>query len=136
MKDVTVEVIGTQYIDGEKDTIRTYGIGTYYEKDGRHYCFYEETRDKEVCRHTLKFDNNCLEMVDKGVSGAKMTFDVANKITTSYAVPGSVMTLEIDTHSYKIVHSKDRIDINMDYEITFNGVVKSQHVLCIAISGR
>lgn len=134
-KDVIVYVTGVQYMDGTEDETKSKGIGTYYEKDGKHYCFYEtfNLHDKNLYKHTLKFDSVEFEMSERGNTGSKMHFNINQVGKMSYNTPGGVMSIDIDTKAYKYNLGEDSIDIHIDYELTFNDTLKSEHRLHVNI---
>ena len=72
-KDVLVSVKGTQYMDGESDTVEVITAGTCHEKNGKWYVMYEETTEgvKEVTRNTVKIHPEKVEVKkgsDRGTS--------------------------------------------------------------------
>ncbi len=134
-KNVQVHIIGTQYIDGIEDKTEIKGLGIYYEKNGKHYCFYEHSdpADKTVYKKTIKFDSCQVEMSDRGETASMMKFDVNNDHSTEYKTVMGLMNIDINTKAYKHSILDNMIDIDIDYELTFNENITSGHRVSIRI---
>lgn len=134
-KDIRIHIIGTQYIDGVEDRTEIKGLGTYYEKSGKHYCFYEhyDSADKTVYKKTIKFDSCRIEMSDRGELASIMKFNTNNNHSTEYKTVVGLMNIDINTKTYKYSILDNAIDIDIDYELTFNEHITSEHRVNIRI---
>ncbi len=134
-KNVRIHIIGTQYIDGIEDKTEIRGLGTYYEKGGKHYCFYEhrDLDDKTVYKKTIKFDSCQVEMSNREEENSTMRFNVNTNHSTVYKTVMGLMNIDIDTKSYKYSFLDNIIDIDIDYELTFNSDITSGHRVSVRI---
>ena len=133
-KEVSVEVKGIQYLDGYQDSTQAKGVGLYYEKDGRHFCFYEEMdyENKVTRKRALKFDKETLILVDRS-DDTQMEFNVNRNCSLKYKTVAGLVDISIDTKAYKYEVLDKIIRLDVDYELTFNESTKSGHKIKIRI---
>lgn len=125
-KDVLVSVKGTQYMDGESDTVEVITAGTCHEKNGKWYVMYEESTEgiKEVTRNTVKIYPEKVEVTKKGLIEALMTYEPGKQYMTNYNTPMGLFVMGTTTNALNIQASEDKLLVEIDYELEMNG----QHI--------
>lgn len=135
-KDVLVTIKGIQQ-DGTGELTRTETVcqGEYYFRNGSHYIFYEESSElsEENTQSTLKLKGNVLELTRKGVTGARMIFEVGKRHTADYATPFGMLQLETDTARILLLEEEDRIRIKAEYNLWANGEQLSECKLTVKL---
>lgn len=117
-KDVIITVVGNQNQDNEV-TLMTQGA--YYNKDNKHYVFYEEQAeaDGETVKNRICFDGTVFEMSKKGAINSHMTFDADNITLTTYQTPYGPIQLEIITNHYELRDKKNVMEMDIYYALSF-----------------
>lgn len=130
-KDVLVRVKGTQYMDGESDSIEVITAGTCYEKNGKWYVMYEETAEgtSEVTKNTVKLMPDKVEVTKKGLLSAQMVYERGKQYMTNYVTPMGVFVMGITTHALKLEETENRLRAEIEYELEMNGQMVSRNVL-------
>ena len=98
-KDVLVSVKGTQFIDGEKDSVEVITNGTWYEKNGKQYLLYEETYEgmQATTKNTVKISPEIVEVTKKGAVSSKMIYELGKQHMSDYMTPMGLIVLGITT---------------------------------------
>lgn len=123
-KDVLIYLHSCQHGKSETDTeeIETVAVGTYYEKNGRHFLIYDEVLegfDKSV-KNKLKFEDDFLEITKSGPLNVRMVFEKNKKNMTSYNTPYGNIMLGINTKKIHISQESDRIVVDVEYVLDMN----------------
>lgn len=89
-KQVLITISGLQLMDGETGRpVEVVTAGEYYQKNGKHYLFYEEAVEgsREHIENRLKIGEGSLEVTKKGLIRTHMVFEKGRKTKTSYETP-------------------------------------------------
>ena len=122
-KDVFVSISGLQFTEGDENTpIEVIAPGMYYEKNGKKYVLYEEVADGSlgVTRNTIRFSEESLDIIKKGVTNVHMVFEKQKKNVTFYGTPYGTIQLGIDGKDIRIEEAPDKVDIYVDYGLEMN----------------
>lgn len=130
-KDVLVKVEGTQYMDGESDSIAIVTAGTCYEKNGKWYVMYEETAEEtnEVTKNTVKITPDKVEVTKKGFLYAQMTYECGKQYLTNYVTPMGVFVMGITTDVLTLEVTENRLFLRIEYDMEMNGQYVSRNIL-------
>ena len=125
-KDVLVSVKGTQYMDGESDTVEVITAGTCHEKNGKWYVMYEETTEgvKEVTRNTVKIHPEKEKNKKKGLIEALLTYEPGKQYMTHYKTPMGLFVMGTTTSALNVQISDKELLAEIDYNLEMNG----QHI--------
>lgn len=104
-RDVTICIRGTQYapaLQGEtpqQESARTETTaqGTYYERSGAHYLFWEERLEgmDAPVQSRLKYRGGCLEVTRRGGMESHMIFEAGKTYCTDYVTLLGTLRMEI-----------------------------------------
>ena len=123
-KDVLVSLRGLQFeqSDGDPEQIETITVGTYYEKNGKHYVIYDEVSEgfDEPTKNRMKFGEHVLELTRTGLVNVHMVFEENRKNMTSYHTPYGNIMIGIDTKQIQISQQEDRITVTVNYALDVN----------------
>lgn len=123
-KDVLISLRGLQFEqnEGEAEQIETITVGTYYEKNGKHYVLYEEVTEgfDEPTKNRMKFGEHFLELTRTGLINVHMVFEENRKNMTSYQTPYGNILIGIDTKQIHLEKEEDRIGVIVDYTLEVN----------------
>lgn len=123
-KDVLVSLRGLQFEQSGEDPeqIETITVGTYYEKNGKHYVLYDEVTEgfEEPTKNRMKFSEHALELTRIGLVNVHMVFEQNRKNMTSYHTPYGDIIIGIDTKQIQISEQEDRITVTVNYALDVN----------------
>ena len=119
-KDVLVSVKGLQTDQFQDNTeLETLTPGEYYERNGSHYVLYEETDEGAMgtTKNMLKFRENHLELIKKGLINVHMIFEQNKKNMANYTTPFGDLLIGIEAEQILIKEEEKRIQIQVDYAL-------------------
>lgn len=121
-KEMSVQITGTHFTDGEKTTVTTKSTGQLFEKNGKLYLKYSETdADTGATRNALvKVFGKTVSVEYKGNTDTLMLFEVGQTKKTTYITPLGSMPLEIRTHALEVDSANDLLHIKIDYEMSLS----------------
>ena len=141
-QDVIVYLTGMQFemgAGGDSEPIETVSAGKYYEKDGKHYVFYDEPVEGErtVIKNRLTFYDRTLEVSKKGPINVHMVFEENKQNLTEYTTPFGRMMIGINTGKMTIDLSKEEeylltADYTLDANYEFLAECKIKIRICTA----
>ncbi|MBD5521927.1 MAG: DUF1934 domain-containing protein [Lachnospiraceae bacterium] len=124
-KDVLISLCTVQSNSGETQEDRTQTLisGNYYEKNGRHYIFYDEVMEgvSKAVKTNVKISENMLEIIRSGPIGVRMLFEENKKNVTSYNTPYGNILLGISTKKINVTVQPDIIEIDLEYTLDADG---------------
>ena len=125
-KDVLVRVKGTQYMDGDSDTIEVITNGSCYVKNGKWYVLYEEIMEElnAVTKNTVKISPDKVEITKKGLIQAQMVYEIGKMNVCNYTTPMGLILLGITTKEIQFRLEEDKLYLDIQYALEMNG----QHV--------
>lgn len=133
-KEIIIEINSTVKSDNGTDDISTSSSGTFIEKDGIFYIFYEEKPEEgSVVKLRITASNEYMELKSEGARTTIMTF-TKEKITESsyYTIIGN-LDLRIKTFVYDIVVDSNDIRIKLKYQLMSDESVISENKMIITI---
>ena len=130
-KDVLVSVKGTQFIDGEKDSVEVITNGTWYERNGKQYLLYEETYEgmQVPTKNTVKIAPEIVEVTKKGAISSKMVYELGKLHMSDYTTPMGLIVLGITTKDIFVEADSDKLHMELRYAMEMNGQFVSDSIL-------
>ncbi len=137
-KDVLVSVKGTQFIDGEKDSVEVITSGTWYEKNGKQYLLYEETYEgmQVTTKNTVKISPEIVEVTKKGAISSRMVYELGKQHMSDYTTPMGLIVLGITTKDIFVEADQDKLHLELKYAMEMNGQFVSDSILEITATVR
>ena len=137
-KDVLVSVKGTQFMDGERDSVEVITSGTWYEKNGKQYLLYEETYEgmQVTTKNTVKITPEIVEVTKKGAISSKMVYELGKQHMSDYMTPMGLIVLGITTKDLFVEAEADKLHLEMRYAMEMNGQFVSDSILEITATVR
>ena len=137
-KDVLVSVKGTQFIDGEKDSVEVITSGTWYEKNGKQYLLYEETYEgmQVTTKNTVKIPPEIVEVTKKGAISSRMVYELGKQHMSDYMTPMGLIVLGITTKDICVEADQDKLHLELKYAMEMNGQFVSDSILEITATVR
>ena len=138
VKDVLVSVKGTQFIDGEKDTVEVITSGTWYEKNGKQYLLYEETYEgmQATTKNTVKITPELVEVTKKGAISSKMVYELGKQHMSDYVTPMGLIVLGVTTKDIFVEANAEKLHMELRYAMEMNGQFVSDSILEITATVR
>lgn len=122
-KEVLVAIKGLQF-DGFSDEteIETVTAGEYYKRNNSHYVVYEELFEgsQETTKNIVKFKENSLDLMKKGLVNVHMVFEENKKNMSTYSTPYGDIMVGIDAKRISMQESEEEIRVNVEYELELN----------------
>lgn len=130
-KDVLVSVKGTQFIDGEKDSVEVITSGTWSERNGKQYLLYEETYEgmQVTTKNTVKISPEIVEVTKKGAISSKMVYELGKQHMSDYMTPMGLIVLGITTKDIFVEADNDKLHLELKYAMEMNGQFVSESSL-------
>lgn len=136
MKEVVIDIKGTQGIDNDSDVIEMSTVGTLDEKDGKYLITYEE-------RETLKTDNvktlvkaegdDKITMIRSGGIDSRLVVKKGRRNTCYYSVPQGELVLGIFGEQIENTLSDNGGKLKMSYTIDIDNSVLSRNTVEITV---
>lgn len=136
MKEVVIDIKGTQGIDNDSDVIEMSTVGTLAEKDGKYLITYEE-------RETLKTDNvktlvkaegdDKITMIRSGGIDSRLVVEKGRRNTCYYSVPQGELVLGIFGEQIENTLSDNGGKLKMSYTIDIDNSVLSRNTVEITV---
>lgn len=123
IKEVLVSMKGLQF-DGitEGDPIEVITTANYYKKNGKHYVCYDEVLEgfEGKTKNLLKFSENSLAIIKKGITNVNMVFERNKKNVTCYDTPFGNLMIGIMGKNMYVTETEEDIDIKVNYALDIN----------------
>lgn len=122
-KDVLVSIAGLHddmqdENGGAGEVIEILNPGTYYQKDGKHYIFFEEQPEgsDDTVRTQIRIqDSSSVEVIKKGALGMNMLYENGKKNRGYYMTPYGRLNLGIYTTDIFVEDTGDNLNVRVDY---------------------
>ena len=124
-KQVLITISGLQLMDGETGRpVEVVTAGEYYQKNGKHYLFYEEAVEgsREHIENRLKIGEGSLEVTKKGLIRTHMVFEKGRKTKTPYETPFGSIEMEFATSKVLLQESEEFMDLQVCYSMEMDNV--------------
>ena len=138
-KDVEVIISGIQkYADHEDDDLKTVADGEYFYRNGSHYILYKEYAEgfSEPTKSMLKLKDGMLEMTRKGLINTSMVFDKNKETESLYKTPFGELRLGIQTKSFYVMESEDKIQVEISYILAADGAPMADSKIRISVRSK
>ncbi len=122
-RDVLVSIKGLQFDpEGDQGEIETITPGQYYKKNNSHYLLFEEAMEgfSEITSNKMKWNENSLDLMKKGVVNVHMIFEKNQKNMTDYRTPFGNIIIGIDTNNINVIETENKINVDVDYALEVN----------------
>ncbi len=123
-KEVLVTIRGMQFTkqeEGDLEPIEVIMAGDYYRKNNKHYVIYDEVIEgfDGTTRNIIKLQEDCVDIIKKGVANVHMTFEKNKKNVTCYDTPYGSLMLGINAKNIDI-HEEEDIQVKVEYALELN----------------
>ena len=123
-ENVIIKISGLQVVEDTGDNVEVMAVGKHYIKKNKHYILYDEIDDEnqEKTHNIIKFNQDIVEIVRKGFTGARLVFEENAKNQSLYSTPMGDLLIEILTDNIS-VNEKETGDVSLkvDYQIHIDG---------------
>ncbi len=111
--------------------------GTYYEKNGSYYVFYEMKEDEtRSIPHMLKCKENHIVLTKKYEFPVVMEFIKDETTRTLYRTPYGNIPLEVKTTDLSVLSEEHKLLLGFHYELTTDGAEVSRCKMKILVESR
>lgn len=138
-KEVMLTVRGVHLDAGQEiANLETVSEAEYYKKNDCHYLFYEEETQgiDEKSQNRIKFRNDRLEMIKKGVVKTHMVFEENKTHETNYVTPFGSLLLGIHTKKIRVEEQANQIHVLIEYVLEAEEAPLSECTIALEISER
>lgn len=135
-QNVYVTVSGKQYIDKEStEEIVNKAQGQYTKRDGMQFVTFEIEVDEEGTKQKclLKFNNENLELTQKGALNTKFLYIKGTKTLSDYNTPYGIFKMGIFTKEYTFQEKEGKIKLHVLYDMEFSGEYTAENETNIEI---
>ncbi len=135
MKDVIINIKGTQTSDADSEVIEFTTLGKFGERDGKYMVVYEENQTLEgsLVKTTLKTEDNRIVMNRSGAIDSKLVIEKGRRNRCFYSIPQGELVLGIFGESIINNLNKNGGDISMCYTIDIDNGLISRNTVEISI---
>ena len=120
-RDVLVSVSGIQLAEDDSNEVEMITAGDYFWKNGSHYIIYDEVQEgMEVVKNTIKIRPEGMDIIKRGSSSLRMTFEKDKKNLSCYATPYGEMMIGVNTRNISIDEEEDSLKVRVDYSLDIN----------------
>ena len=127
-KEVFIRITGLQIPigdveDNDNEPIEVVHTGTYYNKNGKHYVFYEEATEgfQGVTKVQIRWQKDgVLEVIKKGISNSHMVFEKNERHICDYQTPFGSLEIGILTKRIAWEEKEDMLEISVEYNMDVN----------------
>ena len=136
MKDVIINIKGTQNNDTDSEIIEFTTVGKFGERDGKYMVVYEENQTIEgsLIKTTLKADDdNRIIMNRSGAIESKLVIEKGKKNQCFYSIPQGELVLGIFGENITNDLNKNGGDLSMCYTIDIENAFISRNTVEISI---
>lgn len=135
MKDVIINIKGTQSNDTDSDVIEFTTLGKFGERDGKYMVVYEENQTLEgaLIKTTLKTEDNRIVMNRSGAIDSKLVIEKGRRNRCFYSIPQGELVLGIFGESIINKLNKNGGELSMCYTIDIDNGFLSRNTVEISI---
>ena len=119
-KEVLVTIRGMQFTKQEEGDLEP--IEVIMAGDNKHYVIYDEVIEgfDGTTRNIIKLQEDCVDIIKKGVANVHMTFEKNKKNVTCYDTPYGSLMLGINAKNIDIHEEEDDIQVKVEYALELN----------------
>jgi len=122
-KEVLLAIRGLQFdVMAEESDIETVTAAQYYKKNNSHYVIYEEAMEglEGTTKNVIKFGENSVDLLKKGLINVHMIFEENRKNMTSYSTPFGDILIGINASKIRMKEELKHIQVDVDYALEVN----------------
>ncbi len=131
MKEVIIDIKGTQTVDGQDDTVELTTVGKMDVKDGKTYLRYEDGAASGVegvsCMVKIDRQDNSVIMQRSGALNSRMYIKKGQRHICHYETVGGVITMGIFGQDVNIDIDDNGGELYMSYTVDVNYGMLSQN---------
>ena len=135
MKQVIINIKGTQGIDGDSDIIELSTLGTLSEKDGKFLITYEEnkTLKDQTVKTLVKTEDGKVTMIRSGGIDSRLIIEKGRRNTCFYSVPQGELVLGVFGEDIKNNLSENGGTLFISYTIDIENTLLSKNTVEISV---
>ncbi len=135
MKNVIIDIKGTQGIDGDSDTVELSTLGTLSEKDGKFLISYEENKTvkNESVKTLVKTEDGRVTMIRSGALDSRLIIEKGRRNTCFYSVPQGELVLGIFGEEIENKLNENGGKLTMSYTIDIENSLVSKNTVEISV---
>lgn len=136
MKDVIIDIKGTQGIDGEEEVIELSTIGKLSERGGKFLITYEDSESfkPNKVKTMLKIEgNDKATMIRSGAIESRMVIEKGRRNTCFYSIPQGEIVLGIFAQNIINTLNAHGGEVKMSYNIDLDNSLLSRNTVEISI---
>ena len=125
-KDVLIKISGLQ-VDSEdegcdNEPVEIITAASYYEKDGKHYIFYEEMEEGTECitKNRITLNPDRIEIHKSGHVNTSMIFEKNSRTNSAYDTPFGRMMMGISSGDISLNVTDSLISTDLSYTLDIN----------------
>lgn len=117
-----IRISGLQRVENTGENVEMLAKGKHYIKNNKHYLLYDEIDEDSgiKTKNTIKFNENCAEVMRKGIINGKLVFSKGDNNQSIYSTPYGDLLVEILTKDIQLNQQQDRVNLKIDYELYAN----------------
>lgn len=120
-KEIMVSVSGIQFEIEPSEPVELITVGDYYNKNGKHYIFYEEADQEDgLTKNRIKIAPGKIEVVKSGATNAQMIFEEGKTNLTYYDTVMGSLLMGVTTSSIHVKEEENRIRAKVQYSLEVN----------------
>ena len=135
MKNVIIDIKGTQGIDGDSDIVELSTLGTLSEKDGKFLITYEENKTvkNESVKTLVKTEDDRVTMIRSGALDSRLIIEKGRRNTCFYSVPQGELVLGIFGEEIENNLNENGGKLTMSYTIDIENSLVSKNTVEISV---
>lgn len=139
-RNVYISIKGMHSAERDDDygEVEVVAQGKYYERNGKYYISYEESRqnDGKAGRATVKVDEDSVIVNQPGSFGASLCFEQGKRTTLFYHTPFGVLEMGVLTKSLEMDLKEHNWKIHISYFLDINKHYMGEHYVHILVQDR
>ena len=138
MKDVMVKIVGTQYNEGQEESVEFVTEGRLYKKNDAFYLIYKEGEMTGLgeCITTLKARDENVKIIRRGEilpADTHIEFEEGRPYEGYYATPYGTVEMKVVTNKVTNALTEEGGHLSIDYHMCLTGLSEGRSVLDINI---
>lgn len=135
MKNVIIDIKGTQGIDDDSDIVELSTLGTLSEKDGKFLITYEENKTvkDETVKTLVKTEEGKVTMIRSGALDSRLIIEKGRRNTCFYSVPQGELVLGIFGEEIENHLTENGGKLKMSYTIDIENSLLSKNTVEISV---
>ena len=131
LQDYIIDIVGTQKIDGDSDTVEVTTLGHYEEKNTGKYIIYKEfDSDNPEIEKTavVKVENeNKITIIRYGNLGSRLTLELNRRHQCHYNTIAGPLMIGVFANKMNLCLNNNRGCLDVGYTIDFNSDLVSEN---------